>query len=60
MAANLFVKATYTADADVLFKCASDFSDLLHATRKISKYRGLPPFQWWKARNMRPISGCSG
>ncbi|RKT32791.1 hypothetical protein BXY70_2140 [Roseovarius halotolerans] len=43
MAANLFVKATYTADADVLFKCASDFSDLLHATRKISKYRGLPP-----------------
>lgn len=42
MSKELLVKAVYSTDAGSLFERASNFSDLIDATSKISTYYGLP------------------
>jgi ligand-binding SRPBCC domain-containing protein len=50
MPADLLVEAHYADDADAMFKRASSFADMIEATRKISVYRGLPPFPMAEGR----------
>ncbi|MEL7256925.1 MAG: hypothetical protein AAFN80_03660 [Pseudomonadota bacterium] len=40
---SLLVKAHYHDDPDALFAKASSFADVMHVTRRIAKYKHLPP-----------------
>jgi len=40
---SLLVKAHYHNDPDALFAKASSFADVMHVTRRIAKYKHLPP-----------------
>lgn len=45
MPVELLVKGCYTSTADALFERACNFSDLIEASRRISKYPDLPAVQ---------------
>ena len=52
MSAELIVTAHYNHCPDALFQRASNFGDMIEATRKISTYSGLPPVQMEEGENL--------